>query len=545
MTCRRWLVFLSLAGFLLLGGCTGFQAPLTETDMQVQALEDLDRVFAEQEPLTRPISLYEAMARAIRFNLDNRLRVMEEALANRQVDVAGLSLLPDVTVEGELTGRSNQSASRSEAVEGGQETLQFSTSQERVRKLGNLTAAWNVLDFGVSYFGARQQTNRALIAEERRRKVIHNIIQDVRRAYWRAVAAQRLIGRLDPLIAEVDAARRDAIRIEELRLRSPLEALTYQRTLLETLRQLKALRRDLVLSHTQLAALMNLPPSTRFDVAVPDDVMQAPPEIALTPVQIEEVALLSRPELREEAYQKRIGVDETRRAMLRLLPGVEANWGYNYDSNKFLFFDTWAEYSFRVTWNLFNILRGPVNVWAAEAAEDVNEARRLALSMAVLTQARVAVLRYQQALEEWQTTDELADVEGRILEQILSGVAAGSLGELDLILANADAVVADLRADLAYANLQNAAGQIFVTMGADPLPQQIPDATLETVANAIRNTEQRWYAGDATAWFPPVDDGATGTGSTGAEAPAGDGLRFRAGEPLAATRIRRQVGDAG
>ena len=46
----------------------------------------------------------------------------------------------------------------------------------------------------MSYFNARQQADRTLIAEEQRRKVVQGLIQDVRRAYWRAASAQGLAG---------------------------------------------------------------------------------------------------------------------------------------------------------------------------------------------------------------------------------------------------------------------------------------------------------------------------------------------------------------
>ena len=47
--------------------------------------------------------------------------------------------------------------------------------------------SWNLLDFGVSYYRARQQADQVLIAEERKRKVVQNILADTRNAYWRAL----------------------------------------------------------------------------------------------------------------------------------------------------------------------------------------------------------------------------------------------------------------------------------------------------------------------------------------------------------------------
>ncbi|WZB61736.1 TolC family protein [Achromobacter xylosoxidans] len=55
-----------------------------------------------------------------------------------------------------------------------------------------LTLSWSLLDFGQSYYAARQNADRVRIAAERRRKAIYTLVQDVRTAYWRVVASQAL-----------------------------------------------------------------------------------------------------------------------------------------------------------------------------------------------------------------------------------------------------------------------------------------------------------------------------------------------------------------
>ena len=71
---------------------------------------------------------------------------------------------------------------------------------------GGVGLAWNLLDFGVSYFRARQLSDQKLIAEERRRKAVQTLVHDVRIAWWRAEAAQRLLPDADRLLAEIDQA---------------------------------------------------------------------------------------------------------------------------------------------------------------------------------------------------------------------------------------------------------------------------------------------------------------------------------------------------
>ena len=357
-----------------------------------------------------------------------------------------------------------------------------------------MRAVWNVLDFGVSYFAARQASDRAKIAQERRRKVVHDIIQDVRTAYWRAVAAQRLLGRIDPLMRRTERALADSARIERLRLQSPIEALTYQRNLLDTLRQLQTLRRDLTLAKTELAALMNMPPNGGFTVKMPGHDEFRSVEIALRPEQIELMALTYRPELREERYRTRIGQVETRKELLRLLPGIELDTSVSYDSNAFLVNNTWAGYGAQITGNLLNVLNGPQRIKAAEAGEAVAEARRLAVSMAVLVQAHVAYINFRNAERDFDTAARLRDVDRRMLRQ-LEAQATAATGDLPVIRGQLNLLLSDLRRDLAYAELNNAGGAILVSIGADPLPETLPDASLGTLAEAIRSGEAAWHGG--------------------------------------------------
>ncbi|MBD9680860.1 TolC family protein, partial [Pseudomonas sp. PDM18] len=146
-----------------------------------------------------------------------------------------------------------------------------STSQDRDRDVADLTMVWNVLDFGVSYVSAKQQADQRLILDERRRKVRQTIVQDVRSAYWRAVAAERLLGRIDSLTARVEQARKDSQNLGAQRIGDPVQAMSYQRSLIEATRQLEVQRKALSLAKTELATLINLPPGTDLKLAMPAD----------------------------------------------------------------------------------------------------------------------------------------------------------------------------------------------------------------------------------------------------------------------------------
>ena len=173
----------ALACVMALAGCGITPEPLTEDETEGRIDTDLSTMFSNQEKIEKPITLHMAMARALSYNLDNRLKVMEEALANKQLDVAKWDMLPDLIVSAGVTDRTNTDASSSRSVETQTESLETSTSVEKTIRTAELKFSWNILDFGVSYYAAKQNADRVLVALERRRKVVHNIIQDVRDTY--------------------------------------------------------------------------------------------------------------------------------------------------------------------------------------------------------------------------------------------------------------------------------------------------------------------------------------------------------------------------
>lgn len=483
------------AGVILLAACAVSPAPLTEADIQQAIAEDLDALFTEQAALDGPIGLHEAMARALRYNIDRRVELQQQLLAMGQFDLAQYDLLPVITGRAGVTGRDRENWSSSRD-QGQAQPGTPSLSQDRDRGTADIGIAWNVLDFGVSYYAARQHADRTLVAEERRRQVINGIVQDVRSAYWRAVAAERMLQQIEPLTDRVERALGQARELEARRIGPRSEALAFQRALLDILQQLEGQRRELRLARAELAALINLPPGAPLEIALPPADSQSLPSLDFDMDRLELTALANRPEVREERYEARIARDETRKALARLLPGIELHAGFNYDSNSFLSHNQWAEYGVRVTWNLMNALRGPTAVRAAEASEAVVQERRLSISMAVLTQLHVAQADFLDSLHRYGTAEELRQIDQRLLDQARAEGLAARIGELAVIRAELDAVQSGLIRDLIYADLQNAFGRLLIAVGADPLPATATEALpLADLADLLRSRDAAWQAG--------------------------------------------------
>ncbi|MBY0416985.1 MAG: hypothetical protein K2W88_02825, partial [Pararheinheimera sp.] len=84
----------------------------------------------------------------------------------------------------------------------------------------------------------------------------------------------------------------------------------------------------------------------------------------------------------------------------------------------------------------------------------------------------------------------------RIKTQVDSNRAAQSIGDLTVIREDLNALLAELRRDVAYAEVQNNYGKVLVSMGLDPLPQGFGNMNLEQLSAAFQVLSSKWQQGD-------------------------------------------------
>ena len=186
-------ILLAVASTLLATACSTVTTPQPYTADQVRqrAAEDRRDIYNEQEPVTHPITFYEAAARALKYNLDYRLKLMESSLSRSLVDVTQHEMLPKLVAGAGYTWRNNDSSGTSVGIEDGQVSLRPSTSEQRYHRLADLNLTWSTLDFLVAYERTQQKADQVLMAEERRRKVVQNVLQDAMDDQVRIAANRR------------------------------------------------------------------------------------------------------------------------------------------------------------------------------------------------------------------------------------------------------------------------------------------------------------------------------------------------------------------
>jgi outer membrane protein TolC len=538
---------LGLAAVLLAGCASITPKALPADEVRSQAAADRAKAAAGVEPIRGPVSLDEAIARALKYNLERRVKLMEEALAVSQTDLSKYDMLPKAALAAGYAERSEFLTTHTiDSVTGLPSLANPSISTDKRHSTADLGLSWNLLDFGLSYYNAHQNTDRAMVAAERRRRAMHLLVQDVRTAFWRAASAQKLREDVRNAIALAEDALVDARQAEVERVRAPLESLRYQRQVLENVRLLEAIDQDLATARVELLHLMNAPLVVDLKVQEPADTLNR--RLLDASVEgMEETAVLNNADLREQFYGASIARLESRKVFLRMFPNLSLSADARYDSDRFLVHHRWNEAAAQLSFNLVNLLSAPAQKAFAEAGVAVADQRRIATQMAVLAQVHVARLQYASAWQQFQRADAIYSVDERINKIVLAGERAHTQSKLDRVSSNTTTILSLLRRYQALALAHSAASKLQATLGIEPQVPSVQDTSLADLT-AIAHDFLQQTQGDA----PPAPTKPTSEDArlepVAIEEPfrsqrplTGNGILLRIDDQLGASRHRTHL----
>ena len=152
---RSLKLLLTAVAAAALSACSTVQLqPLEPKTLADTAKADATAIRKDVEPLPAALTLEEAMARALKYNLDRRARMMEEALALGQFDVSKYDMLPKLVANAGYSWRNNDKISLSRNSEDGTLSPSRFISTDRDHNLRGGTPAWRCircLCCGVTY----------------------------------------------------------------------------------------------------------------------------------------------------------------------------------------------------------------------------------------------------------------------------------------------------------------------------------------------------------------------------------------------------------
>ena len=491
---NRLLVPALVAAFGL-SGCMSLPAPFAPQDILEQSAKDRVTAQADVEPVRNAIPLEEAIARAMKYNLDRRTRMMEEALALKNFDVSKYDMLPKFMAQAGYAYRNNDLITyATDSVTGAPSLSNPYISSERKHHTEDLGLTWNLLDFGVSYCNAKQNGDRVLIAAERRRKAMHLLIQDVTSAFWRTASAQKLNAQVRAAIVSAEQALGDSRRSEAEKLRSPLDALKYQRQLLENLKLLEGVEQELASARIELANLINVPLAVDLKVIEPAETLAT--KVMTLPIdRLESVAIMQNADLREQYYNARIAAEEGKKVIARMFPNLSFNYAWKYDNDSYLVNQNWREAGAAISFNLFNLLSAPAQMQMADAGVALADQRRVAAQMALLAQMHVARLQFAFAVQQFNRADAMWLVDDRINGHTANREKAEAQGRLESVANNTAAILSLLRRYQALSQVHAASSKLQATLGMEPEIGSVRELSLDELTGAVRRSLKEWEDG--------------------------------------------------
>ena len=478
-------------------------SPVTVEEQQSLLAKDRALAIKDVEPVGSMLTLNEAVARGLKYNLDHRSKMLEQAIALGTYQLSNYDMLPKVLATAGYNYRNNYFITNATNSVTGAPSLSdpFISSAKDWGQLG-LNLNWSLLDFGVSYFNAKQNADRVLVAAEKRRRTMHVLVQDVQAAYLRAAAAQKLKSELVKTIAGANEALKNSKAVEKDGLRSPLEALRYQKSLLDNVKILETIDQELATARVELNQLINLPANANYKLQDPERI--APPNayVDFDTKEFEIRALAYNADLNESIYNARIAVDETRKSMLKLIPGLTFNIGPQTTNNSYYINKNWVEGAANISFNLWNLITAPAAIQLADENRDLAEHKRMMVQMAVISQVHLSKMQLEAALQIYKRSDEIDHVDGKIAKMTAQKEREGTASQAERVAADASAIVSRLRKYQALSQLFAASGKLQATAGLEPDVGSLQETSLKDLSRTVKQSFDTWNSGK----LPPLPE---------------------------------------
>lgn len=449
---------------IFLAGCSVTTSELSQTDMTEAATRQMSMMFSADQEFAGDLDMNTAVERALYNNLSSRLRALESGFAKVQTRVDSLEMLPTLAANAGYNKKTTDGYSTSQIFGQAAATGTYSRGSDAESGTSDMTVTWNILDFALGYYNAKQSADRAFIAQERERQASHDLIKNTKVAFWRAYAAERMQGQISRTANAAEATLTEIQQGEQNGSIPHDVALSQRRTVLEALRQLEVLAQDMSIAKLELAQIINVAPGTKLSFAKEP---MSVPKIAGTLPELEQLAFENNPGLREQMYRERISATDVRRTVASIFPSIGLTGGRSRSQDTFLMDNTWNQVGLNAGLNLMRLTTAPVRIQSAELGKDVELARSLSVRMAVLAQTNIAYEQFRFARQQFDRANDLYAVDQALAEQVSARKKASSASGVEVVVSDTSAILSRLRLYQAYATLLGASESLHASVGDD------------------------------------------------------------------------------
>ena len=485
-----WLI----TGSIILSGCSITPTAVKDEAQLNNTYKGLHEVLNAQEAINHKITLSEAIARTLKYNLDHRVQQAQLMLESGNLKAAYMEMLPAVNLGVDYSFRNNELIqnlvdSNGNVVSGDQSF----TPREVLNQSYGLQ--WSFLDLGLSYTRAQQQANRVMIAEEERRKITQQLVQEVVSAYWKAWTAQSMIAEVTRFKEKAELALQRSKEAADKKANTPQIELDYQQVLIKAIRKINQLNAQIIDAKANLLRLMNAAPSSEFELSNPGSNLAQLPNILPQFEKMDTLALIYRPELRQASYQAEIAKKGIQAAIINMLPGIDFSFGYNVTNNEFMKNQYWWGGNIGASLNLIQtVLSGPYAINLANQTHSFEQLKQIATTITVLTQVRIAYTNYLLWQEDANYAVQEAKVSMALFEHAEKLEKVNQGNEQITIRRGVEAISAQFDKDVTLARAHEALSKLYQSIGLDILSSDVrnlPLADIEKKVSAVLEAQSQ------------------------------------------------------
>ncbi|WP_151194469.1 TolC family protein [Cysteiniphilum sp. JM-1] len=256
------ITFLAVCSVLLISGCSITPTVIDQKEQLNNTQTNLNNIWNKQQQIAHDINLPEAIARTLKYNLDNRVNQAQLMLENGNLTMAYLEMLPSLNVSTDYSFRNNEQIQN--LVRNGQ--LVDGEQSFTPREVLNVSTGlqWNILDLGLSYTRAQQQANRIMIMQEQIRKTTQNLIQECISVYLKAWTAQQIYPKVKEFQEKATLALEKSKEVLKQKVNTNDTELDYQNVLIKSIRKANKLLIEIADAKSSLSRLMNVKPGSNY-----------------------------------------------------------------------------------------------------------------------------------------------------------------------------------------------------------------------------------------------------------------------------------------
>lgn len=450
----------------------------------------LMRIRKSNYPIRGKISIEEAIARAILYNLDFQARTYEQILQNYDLKDITFELLPSLGYTVNLTNKNTPYAATSRSLKTGTTQLDYGISEDLMVKTGDYSLSWNALEFIIGKTRMKQKKAEIEVTKEGRRRALQSLASQVRGIYYKVMAYQILSKK----VRQIDKLIDETVDKNRLKIKSTLEPINniygLEQELLEYKRNINSIISDLSNSKIDLAVLMNIRPDQEYQVV--EYGINDIPSIKLEANDLINYALYNRPEINEEfarSKQAKLGIDML---IQEALPRFGINAARHSSSNSYLFYPKWQDLAISLSMNLIKLIGNKNKLNKKKIQEKLEEDKIASTIMGIIGQIAVSHQRYTKLKDDIKINKQIFETSSKSSSYLeaASSDDVGAESKLDATRGKIRSFINESRYLLSYAECMQSLGELYNSIGFDPVKEFDNKQSFSSLINAVGNQER-------------------------------------------------------